>query len=95
MDHKFQIFQYPQNKSKNILDIDFDTSFGSAPAKPELSLGFIHFDHMTKNKTEVLYSDKLKGKTFYLVVNNFEHRIENYKEDLSFKISKKFKAMFK
>lgn len=91
MDHKFQIFQYPQNKSKNILDMDFDTSFGSAPAKPELSLGFIHFDHMTKRKTEVLYSDKLKGKTFYLVTHNFEHRIENYKEDLNFKISKKFK----
>lgn len=91
MDHKFQIYQYPQNNSENILNMDFDTSFGTAPAKPELSLGFIHFDHMTKRKTEVLYSDKLKGKTFYLVTHNFEHRIENHKEDLSYKVSNKFK----
>ena len=90
--HKFQVYQYPQNKSSNILNTDFDTSFGTSIAKPNLSLGFIHFDHKTKDKTEILYSDKLKGKKFYLVTNEFEHMIENYKEDLSYKISQKFKV---
>ena len=89
--HTFQIFQYPQNKS-NILNTNFDTSFGTSVAKPNLSLGFIHFDHKTKDKTEILNSDKLKGKKFYLVTNEFEHMIENYKEDLSYKISQKFKV---
>ena len=75
--HKFQVYQYPQNKSSNILNTDFDTSFGTSIAKPNLSLGFIHFDHKTKDKTEILYSDKLKGKKFYLVTNEFEHMIES------------------
>jgi 23S rRNA U2552 (ribose-2'-O)-methylase RlmE/FtsJ len=90
MDHKFEIFQYPQN-TKNIMDGELDTSFGTSPTKPLLSLGFIHFDHQTKNKTEI-FGTKLKGKKFYLVTSEFEHIIENYKEDLNYKISKKFKV---
>lgn len=89
--YKFQIFQYPQNKTNNILDTDFDTTYGTSIAKPNPSLGFIHFIHKTKDKTEILYSDKLRGKKFYLVASQFEHIIDNYKEDLSFKISKYFK----
>jgi len=90
MDHKFEIFQYPQN-TKNIMDVELDTSFGTSPTKPLLSLGFIHFDHQTKNKTEI-FGTKLKGKKFYLVTSEFEHMIENHEEDLNFKISKKFKV---
>lgn len=90
MDHKFEIFQYPQN-TKNIMDGELDTSFGTSPTKPLLSLGFIHFDHQTKNKTEI-FGTKLKGKKFYLVTSEFEHMIENHEEDLNFKISKKFKV---
>ena len=90
MDHKFEIFQYPQN-TKNIMDGELDTSFGTSPTKPLLSLGFIHFDHQTKNKTEI-FGTKLKGKKFYLVTSEFEHMIENYNEDLNYKISKKFKV---
>ena len=86
MDHKFEIFQYPQN-TKNIMDGELDTSFGTSPTKPLLSLGFIHFDHQTKNKTEI-FGTKLKGKKFYLVTSEFEHMIENHEEDLNFKILK-------
>ena len=32
---------------------------------------------------EILYNDKFKGKYFYLVTNEFEHIIENYKKDLN------------
>ena len=32
---------------------------------------------------EILYNDKFKGKYFYLVTNEFEHMIENYKKDLN------------
>ena len=65
--YKFQIFQYPQNKTNNILDCDFDTTYGTSIAKPNPSLGFIHFIHRTKDKMEILYTDKLRGKKFYLV----------------------------
>jgi len=82
MSHQLQIYQYPGSKS-NILDTEDNVTFGSNVLKPSLNLGFIHFLHRTKDKMEILYSDKFKGKYFYLVTNEFEHKIENYKKDLN------------
>ena len=82
MSYQLQIYQYPGSKS-NILDTEENVIFGNHVLKPSLNLGFIHFLHRTKDKMEILYSDKFKGKYFYLVTNEFEHMIENYKKDLN------------
>lgn len=55
---------------------------------PLLSLGFHSY---TKQIREKMDDDQLKERLFYLVVNNFEHKINDYSDDLENISNKYFK----
>lgn len=56
--------------------------------KPQINLGFHYFLHRTKNSMSITKKISAKNK-FYYVVNPYEHRISDYKDDLN-NISKKY-----
>lgn len=56
--------------------------------KPQINLGFQYFLHRTKNSMSITKKISAKNK-FYYVVNPYEHRINDYKDDLN-KISKNY-----
>lgn len=60
---------------------------------PLFSLGYHSFLHRTKNAMEITKRPELKNKLHY-VVNPFEHRINNHKEDLN-SITKEYFNMTK
>ena len=62
-------------------------------AHPLSSLGFHSFLHRTKNSMEITKNLETSNK-FYYVVNPFEHKINDYKDDLT-KSTKDFFKMKK
>lgn len=79
------IFKLP-NGNSSILKKESDNSknivLSQTISYPLFSLGFHSFLHRTKNAMEITQNLETKNK-FYYVVNPFEHRINDYKDDLS------------
>ena len=80
------ILKKNEDDKKNIL-------LSQVVSYPLFSLGFHSFLHRTKNAMEITQNLETKNK-FYYVVNPFEHRINDYKEDLS-NYTKKYFSMTK
>ena len=79
------IFKLP-NGNSSILKKESDDSKNIVLSEiipyPLFSLGFHSFLHRTKNAMEITQNLETKNK-FYYVVNPFEHRINDFKDDLS------------
>lgn len=79
------IFKLP-NGNSSILKKESDDSKNIILSEiipyPLFSLGFHSFLHRTKNAMEITQNLETKNK-FYYVVNPFEHRINDFKDDLS------------
>ncbi len=56
---------------------------------PLVSLGFHYYLHRTKNAMEIVNNLEISNK-FYYVVNPFEHKIKDHKEDLTAKTKQFF-----
>lgn len=85
------IFQLPTGSS-SLLKKDNnsdDLVVSSVISYPLFSLGFHSFLHRTKNAMEITKNLETKGK-FYYVVNPFEHKINDYKDDLTSNTKKFF-----
>ncbi len=76
------------NPSKDIFDFDNNVKFSTNIDYPRFALGFQHFIHQSKDKTEILKEFENKKKV-YQVLNPFERYIDNYEEDIG-KTSKKY-----
>lgn len=83
--HQPMIFKLDLNNSKNILDTSNDVIFSNNIAYPEISLGFNHFIHKTKDKTEEL-SEYNNRKKIYLVTSLFEKNIDKREEGVDHSI---------
>lgn len=79
-DFNYELFQFP--KIQNIYSSNFKISKSNYILEPLISLGFYYYLHQSKNKMELLNEPQNKNKNFYLVVNNFEHKINNYDKDI-------------
>ena len=75
-DFNYELFQFP--KIQNIYSSNFKISKSNYILEPLISLGFYYYLHQSKNKMELLNEPQNKNKNFYLVVNKFEHKINNY-----------------
>lgn len=89
--------EYPLNLYKlpkltdDILEYDNDYKSSKHLNEPLISLGFHYYLHQSKDKMEILNDLKFKNKDFYLVVNEFEHKINDYDDDILSITEKKFK----
>jgi hypothetical protein len=74
------ILELQKNKT-SIFEFDPNVELSSNLDYPRSELGFHHFIHTNKNKTDVL--KKFEGKKkVYLVLNKFEKSIDNYNESI-------------
>lgn len=80
-DYKLQIFKLKQFDN-DIFKYDFNISKSSNQLEPLLKLGFHYYLHQSKDKMEILNTEKFKNKDFYLIVNRFEHVIIDYDKDI-------------
>lgn len=88
---EFKLDYYKLPKlSSNIFNYSFDLKNSTIQNEPLLSLGFYYYLHQTKDKMEILNDDKYKNKDFYLVVNNFEHKVNDYVNDIQYNTKKYF-----
>ena len=89
------IFKIPTGSSSILKDgsSDNNTVLSNVVNYPSFSLGFHSFLHRTKNAMEITKNLETKNK-FYYVVNPVEHKINDYKEDLT-TLTKKFFDMTK
>jgi len=75
--------------TKNIMINGFD--FSDLYSYPNLDTGFTHWYHANRNKLRE-QTDKFKNKKkVYLVINKFDSIIDNYDDDLTNIVKKKFK----
>ena len=79
------IFKLDLDNNSNILDTSNEVIFSNNIAYPEISLGFNHFIHKTKDKTEDL-NDYMNRKKVYLVTSLFEKNIDKRNEDVDHSI---------
>ena len=83
---KFKPFIQKIRDVPDIFDSNFNVSESKYPNLPLLSLGFHSY---TKQVREKMNDAQLQERLFYLVVNQFEHKINDYDKDLE-KISNKY-----
>jgi 23S rRNA U2552 (ribose-2'-O)-methylase RlmE/FtsJ len=76
---KFKPFIQKIRDIPDIFDSNFNVSESKYPNLPLLSLGFHSY---TKQVREKMNDKQLKERLFYLVVNQFEHKINDYDKDL-------------
>ncbi len=89
-DYEPVVFKLP-NLEKDIFETKVDPRFASSIDYPKFSLGFHHFIHQSKDKTEIF--NQFKGKKrVYLVMNQFERNVDNYNRDIG-SVSKEFFAL--
>ena len=74
--------------TNNILDQTFDLIESKIENQPKFNLGYHYY---TKQVREKMQNEEFKRRDYYLVVNEFENNIPNYKEDLDNIIPKKLK----
>jgi 23S rRNA U2552 (ribose-2'-O)-methylase RlmE/FtsJ len=65
----------------DILETKNDVIRSNNHPQPLFSLGFHYYIHQTKDKMSITNSEKYRRKKFYHVVNNFEHKIDNLKDN--------------
>ena len=68
------------NFSKSIINEEFNLISSSFENQPLFSLGYHYYLNQVREKME---SDDLQKRNFYLVVNEFEGDIPDFKEDLN------------
>lgn len=83
---KFKPFINEIPEIEDILNSSYNLSESKYSNLPLLSLGFHSY---TKQVREKMNDSQLKERLFYLVVNNFEHKINDYDNDLE-NISNKY-----
>ena len=79
-DFEYDLYKLP--KVQNIYSSNFNINKSKLISEPLISLGFYYYLHQSKDKMELLNEIENKNKDFYLVLNNFEHKINNYNEDI-------------
>jgi len=90
------IFELPTGSSSILKKEKADESdiiISNIISYPLVSLGYHSFLHRTKNAMEITRNLETKNK-FYYVVNPFEHKINDYKEDMT-AVTKKYFGMSK
>ncbi len=90
------IFELPNGSSSILKKEKADESdivISNIISYPLVSLGYHSFLHRTKNAMEITRNLETKNK-FYYVVNPFEHKINDYKEDMT-EVTKKYFNMSK
>jgi len=90
------IFELPTGSSSILKKEKADESdivISNIISYPLMSLGYHSFLHRTKNAMEITRNLETKNK-FYYVVNPFEHKINDYKEDMT-NVTKKYFEMSK
>ena len=75
------VFKIPNGNSDFLNKNNEKIIFSNNINQPLFSLGFHSFLHRTKSAMEI--TNKLESKNFYYVVNPFEHKISDSKEDIS------------
>ena len=81
---------YELKIKSNILSTDSKLVYSSSILQPKLSLGYNNQIHQAKNKTDIF--NKFKSKKPYLVVNPYEHQIDNNDNDNASYAKKYFKT---
>ena len=76
--------------TNNILDQTFDLIESKVENQPKFNLGYHYY---TKQVREKMQNEEFKRRDYYLVVNEFENNIPNYKEDLDNIIPKKSRSI--
>jgi 23S rRNA U2552 (ribose-2'-O)-methylase RlmE/FtsJ len=74
------IYQLPKS-SNDILKYEPELELSSNIEYPKFSLGFQHFVHQNKDKLNI-FADFKNKKKVYLVMNEFEHKIDDYDDSL-------------
>ena len=85
---EYQPFISKIDYDSDILTTSFDVVGSKYKNLPLLSLGFHSFINQVREK---MNDSELKERLFYLVVNNFEHKIVDYTDDLESFANKFFK----
>ena len=75
-----KVYKLP-NLKNDILDTKPDVIQSNNHPQPLFKYGFHYYIHQTKDKMSITNSDKYRKKKFYHVVNDFEHKIDNLKDD--------------
>lgn len=81
-------YRIPNGENKNLNKNNVIVKSSNFINKPQINLGFQYFLHRTKNSMSITKKISAKNK-FYYVVNPYEHRINDYKDDLN-NISKQY-----
>jgi 23S rRNA U2552 (ribose-2'-O)-methylase RlmE/FtsJ len=81
MTYPLQTYKLP-NTGEDIFEYDDLISKSNYHSMPLINLGFHHFIYKTKEKMSITSNLQTKKK-IYLVVNDFEHNIDNYSNSLS------------
>ena len=75
------VFKIPNGNSDFLNKDNEKIIFSNNINQPLFSLGFHSFLHRTKSAMDI--TNKLESKNFYYVVNPFEHKISDAKEDIT------------
>jgi len=75
--------------SKDILNENFDFVKTNYENQPKFNLGYHYY---TKQVREKMHIDEFKRRNYYLIVNQFESNIPDFKNDLDNVISKKLNS---
>ena len=75
------VFKIPNGNSDFLNKDNEKIIFSNNINQPLFSLGFHSFLHRTKSAMDI--TNKLESKNFYYVVNPFEHKISDSKEDIT------------
>jgi 23S rRNA U2552 (ribose-2'-O)-methylase RlmE/FtsJ len=81
-------YKIPNGENNNLNKNNVIVKSSNFINKPQINLGFQYFLHRTKNSMSITKKISAKNK-FYYVVNPYEHRINDYKDDLN-NISKQY-----
>lgn len=85
-DFKYYLYKLP--KIQNIYSSEFQITKSNYILEPLISLGFYYYLHQSKDKMEILNNSEYKNKDFYLIVNNFEHKMNHSKNDIEYETIK-------
>jgi 23S rRNA U2552 (ribose-2'-O)-methylase RlmE/FtsJ len=77
--YNHEVYELPD--VNEILNSKADIIESNNHPQPLFKYGFHYYIHQTKDKMSITNSEKYKRKKFYHVVNNFEHKIDNLKDN--------------
>ena len=86
--YPLHLYKFPVNNN-SIFNYDNKIKTSSNQNEPLIKLGFFYYLNQTKDKMSILNDEKFKNKDFYLVINNFEHKIKDFENDI-YNLTKNF-----